>query len=299
MAKQSELIQGVKEIVQDTVFTSEMILDYLNQGLRYIAGGVFFQYPDRTQVISSPLPDLSTSGDLETSVSNPYISMPSDYGRNLFFLVSSTTEIEIEIYDSLEELLRIYPLLDDTNRVVAAAVRGTRLYYQGYPSTAEDLVAYYHRVPTNMTTYTASTISFAESGSRISDSASDASTGFGLLSVGQTVDFTGTTSNNTDFVISAIATDYSYITVTTAPTDEAAGDSMTVKSRPLGIPIHLAESLLENYCAWKIFERKTKNDIPMEAEAKRYHGLFLGSMLSLEAAIESVPGTNQFSLSGY
>jgi len=290
MAKQVTSIKGVKEIVQDTTFTSTRILEYLNQGVRQIAGGLLVVYPDQTQVISSPLPELSTNSSLETSVANPYISMPSDYGRNLFFLSSETNDIEIELYESFTELLRIYPNLDDTNRVVAAAVRGARLYYQGYPTSAETLVAHYHRKPTDMETYTASTISFAESGSRISDSAK----GFSIFSVGQTLDFTGTTNNNTSFVISAIATDYSYITVTTAPTDEAAGSSFTVKSRPLGIPVHLQESVLENYCAWKIFERKTKNDQPMELEAKRYHGLFLGAMLDLEAAIETVQGSVRF-----
>lgn len=294
MAKQSDLIEGVKEIIQDTVFTSARILDYLNQGVRQIAGGVLLQYPGGTQVFSSPLPDLATSSDLETSVANPYIGMPSDYGRNLFFLVSTTNSIEIEIYDSLVDFLRVYPELDNTDRVVAAAVRGLRLYYQGYPSVAEDLVAHYHRVPTDMTTYTAATISFAESGSRISDSASNSTTGFGLLSVGQTIDFTGTTNNNTSFVISTIATDYSYITTSSVPTDEAAGVSFTVKSRPLGIPVHLHESLLENYCAWKIFERKTKNDQPMDIEAKRYHGLFIGAMVNMEASIDDLPGSTQF-----
>jgi hypothetical protein len=247
-------------------------------------------YPDRTQVFSSPLPELSTNGELETSVSNPYISMPSNYGRNLFFLVSSTTEREIEIYNSYAELLRIYPNVDNTDSVKFAAVRGTKLYYQGYPSTAETLIAYYYRKPTDMSVYTAATISFAESGSRIADTAD----GFSGFSAGQIIDVTGTSDNNTDFTISAVADDYSYITTVETPTDEAAGDSITIKSRPHGIPEHLQESLLENYCAWKIFERKTKNDVPMDVDAKRYHGLFLGAMISLEAAIETVPGSIQF-----
>lgn len=289
MAKQTDLITGVKEIIQDTTFTSTRILDYLNQGQRYIAGGVFLTYPDRTQLGSSPLPDLVTKSDLETSVSNPYINLPSDFGRNLFFLYSSTNDLMIDIYGSYAELLRFYPGLDNTNRVMAAAVRGGRLYYQGYPSTAETLQAHYYRVPTDMTTYTASTISFAATGSRISDSASSSSVGFGLMSVGQTIDFTETTNNNTAFTITAIATDYSYITVTPTPTDESAGSSFTVKSRPLGIPVYLQELLLENYVAWQIFQRKTKNDVPMDVEAKRYHGLFLGAMLTLESTIESVP----------
>jgi len=287
MAKQTDLITGVKEIIQDAAFSSARLLDYLNQGQRHVAGGMFITFPDNTQVFSSPLSELATDYDLETSVANPYIDLPSDFGRDLYYIVSSTTELEVQILNSFTELLRMYSNLDSTNRVLVAAVRGTKLYYQGYPSTAETLTAYYYRKPTNMTSYAASTISFAETGSRISDSASSASVGFGLMSVGQTIDFTGTTSNNTDFTITAIATDYSYITVTPAPTDESAGSEFTAKTRPHGIPEHLQESLLENYVAWKVFERK----VNMEAQEQRYRGLFMSAMLNLENSIENVPGS--------
>ncbi len=290
MASQANLIKGVKEIIQDTTFGSDRILDYLNQGQRQIAGGIFMRYPDRTQVISSPLPDLSVNSELTTSTSLAYISMPSDYGRNLFFLVSSTNELEIELYDSYTELLRIYPNLDDTNRVVAAAVRGKLLFYQGYPGTAETLVAYYHRNPYDMATLTGgSDITFTASTLRIADAGNE----LGRFYAGQTIDITGTTKNNTSFIIASVETDGSYLTTTVAPTDEA-NQSATIKGRPDGIPIHLHEALLENFCAWQIFQRKTKNDIPMDAEAKRYHGLFMGTLIDMESSIESVPGSNEF-----
>ena len=288
MAKQTDLITGVKEIIADTAFTSARILDYLNQGLRVVAGGVFITYPDRTQVISSPLPDLITSSDLETSVSNPYINMPSDYGRNLFFLSSETNDIEIELYESFTELLRIYPNLDDTGRVVAAAVRGGRLYYQGYPTAAETLAVHYHRKPYDMATLTgAADISFA------TNTITDAGNGLGGFYAGQTLDVTGTSNNNDTLTVSSVDATGATLIVSEDLTTEA-NTSATIKSRPDGIPEHLHESVLESYCAWKIFERKTKNDQPMELEAKRYHGLFLGGMLNMEAAIETVQGSVRF-----
>jgi len=286
MTTQANLIIGVKEIIQDSIFTSERILDYLNQAQRQIAGGMLIMYPDKTQVISSPLPDLSTNSELTTSTTLPYISMPSDYGRNLFFLVSSTNELEIILCDSYAELLRMYPNLDNTSRVVAAAVSGKLLYSQGYPSTAETLVAYYHRLPYDMATITGTTdISFTTTTNVITD----VGKGLGIFHVGQTIDVTGTTNNNDALTITAVATSGATVTVSETLTTEA-NQSATIKSRPDGLPIHLHESLFENWCAWKIFERKTKNDVPMEAEAKRYHGLFLGSMLNLESEIEEVQG---------
>lgn len=295
MTTQAKLIEGVKEIIQDTAFTSTRILDYLNMGVRQIAGGTFIQYPDRTQVVSSPLPELLTDSDLTTSTSNPYISMPSDFGRNLVALVSATNALRIEVLGSLAELLNYYPELDNTSRVVNAAIRGSRLYYQGMPSTAETLTAFYYRDPYDMATLTGSSdITFTASTLRIAD----AGNGLGVFYAGQKIDITGTTNNNTSFTIASVESDGSYLTTTVAPTDEA-NQSATIKSRPDGIPTHLHESLLENYCAWKIFERKTKNEVPMEAEAKRYHGLFMGAMLNLEAVLESVPEPIQFTAERY
>ena len=282
MAKQTDLIDGVKEIVQSTEFTSARILQYLNQAQRNIAGGMLISYPDRTQVTSSPLPLLQTDSDLTTSITLPYIDTPSDYGRNLYTLVSSTTGLEIEVMGGLAELLNYYQELDKTFRVTSAAIRGKRLYYQGMPGTAETLTAFYHRNPYDMNTITGATdISFA------TNTITDVGNGFGIFHAGQTIDVTGTTNNNDELTISSVAADGSTMVVAEDLTTEA-NQSATIKSRPDGIPVHLHESLLETYCAWKIFERKMKGDIPMEAEAKRYHGLFLGSMLNMESVLETV-----------
>jgi len=290
MTTQASLITGVKEIIQDARFSSDRILDYLNQGTRQIAGGMLLQYPDRTQLISSPLPLLLTNTSLTTSTSNPYISMPSDYGRGMVALVSSTNELRIEVVGSLTELLSYYESLDNTSRVTMAAIRGNRLYYQGMPSTAEMLVFYYYREPYDMATLTGSSdITFTASTLRIAD----AGNGLGVFKTGQTIDITGTTLNNTSFVVDSVESDGSYLTTTVAPTDES-NQSATIKSRPDAIPAHLHESLLENYAAWKIFERKTKNDQPMDVDAKRYQNLFMVAMLNMEMAIEETPEPIQF-----
>ena len=131
-------------------------------------------------------------------------------------------------------------------------------------------------------TFTASTLRIADAGN-----------GLGVFYAGQTIDITGTTNNNTSFVIASVESDGSYLTTTVAPTDES-NQSATIKSRPDAIPVHLHEALLENYAAYKIFERKVKNDIPMENESKRYRGLFLGAMTNLEATIENLPEPIRF-----
>ena len=298
MAKQSALIDGVKEIIQDSAFTSARILDYLNQGIRQIAGGVMIRYPDGTQVFSSPLPLLSTVSSLTTSTSLAYIDLPSDFGRNLYVLVSSTNEVQITIEPSFAHFMMMYPNLDSTNQVVCACIRGRLLFYQGYPSTAETLVPYYYRTPYDMATLTGATdISFTATTNVITDAGTD----LDRFHVGQTIDVTGTTKNNTSLTVTAVATTGATLTVSEDLTTEA-NTSATIKSRPDGIPVHLHESLLENFAAWKIFERKIskagEGDMNTKEEAARYHGLFLGSMINLESSIEDLPESAQIQSTG-
>ena len=294
MAKQSELIVNIKDIIQDTAFDSATLLSLMNEAQRKIAGGVLILYPDRTQVLSSPLAALSTSGSLTTSTTYPYISMPSNYGRNLFFLVSETNDLRIEVYSAYGELLAYYPVLENTGRVIAASVVGSLLYYQGMPSTAETLTAYYYRKPHDMATLTGATdISFTATTLRIADAGNEMS----KFKAGQTIDVTGTTLNNTSFVIASVETDGSYLTTTVAPVLEA-NSSATIKSRPDGIPEHLHEDLLVNYAVMKVFERKTIAEKMNMQNVEQYKGYFNAAMINLEAALEEVGEPVQLLLGG-
>jgi len=295
MAKQSEIITDVKDLVQDTAFSTVDILKYLNEGQSKIAAGIMIRYPDGTQVKSSPLPLLATSSSLTTSTSLPYISMPSTFGRDLYFLTSETNSIQIKIMDSLEELLEYYPDLSSTSAVAFAAVRGSRLYYQGYPSTAESLTGYYFRKPYDMEKYTAGTISFAATTNIISDAAN----GFTVFYEGQTIDLIGSTDNDGAYTITDVETDGSAMTVSESLTTEIAGDTVTIQNRPEGIPEHLHEDLLVNYAAAKIFKRIAIRDKTDLENHERCMAFFNAAMLDLEASIEWVPqsiiiSTNRF-----
>jgi hypothetical protein len=295
MSTQLSLVDDVKGIIQDTAFSYEDILAYLNEGQKKIAGGILIQYPDRTQVRSSPLPDLSTTDALTSSTSNVYISMPSDYDRDLYFLTSETTELRIIVLSSMGELLDYYPALDNTGQVRFAAIRGTRLYYQGMPSSAESLTAYYFRTPYDMENYAAATISFTASTSTITDSAS----GFSTFYAGQTIDITGTSNNNGTYTIAAVASGGASFTVDESLTNESAGSKFTIRSRPDGIPVHLHEDLLVNFAAKKVFERKSISDPQKMGDAQRATAFFNQAMLNLEASIERVAEPIQFTSEAY
>lgn len=150
MATQDELVSLVQGVIQDDSYSEATILKYLNRAQSHIAGGVMIVYPDGTQAISKPLPDLATSSDITTSTSDPYVDMPDDYSRELYFVSCPDDNKRITIYQSVPEFLSYYPGLSSTSDVIAVCVRGTRFYYQGMPDTAQTLTLYYHKTATDM-----------------------------------------------------------------------------------------------------------------------------------------------------
>lgn len=288
--KQETLIENVKSLVQDATFSSENILSFLNEGQQKIAGGILVVYPDGTQVLSSPIPDLAASGTVSTSTP-AYVDMPSDYSRNLYFCSSSDHGLRVKVLSSLAELMDYYPALDRAGPVRFVAVSASSLYYQGIPSSSETLNLYYYREPYDMSKYTAGTISF--SGSVIADS----SGGLSVFYSGQTIDITGSSENNGDYVITEVASDGSTITVSGTFTTEGAGSSVVIQSRPDGIPTYFQENLLVNYAAMKIFERKAIQDGEMLDDRDRCRNFFNQAMLNLEASIEQEPESVEFKVS--
>ena len=261
MASASELIARIQRIVQDRSFEPEDILDYINRGIQEIAQGMMVYYPDGTQVLSEPLPDLVTSYELTSSTSYPYVSLPTDFGRDLLQVTNdSQNNTTVEIFDSFDEFLSYYPGMSLTSQVFACCPQAGNLYYQGMPSTADTLTVWYHSIPATITadrTYRASTISFASDTKRIADSGN----GLGSFQADDEIAVTiyGNTAhrNQKHVTVASVAGDGSYIVVNEPLVTQAAGNEVCLfcaNDEPEGIPSHLQDPLLVNYAAWKILE---------------------------------------------
>jgi len=150
MTTKADLVDFVSDVIQDESYVDATILAYINRGIRQIAGGMLISYPDRTQLLSSPLPNLLTSDDLTTDTTLPYVAMPSDFGRALVSVTSAATNSFVDIMSSFAEFLQFYPTLDSEANVNAVAVRGARLYYQGIPAVADTLTVHYYSTPTEL-----------------------------------------------------------------------------------------------------------------------------------------------------
>lgn len=145
MATFAELKTYVEKIIQDSSLNS-MIGTYINQGIIEIAGGMQSALGDW---ITPPLPELLTIDTVTTSIISAYVSMPDDFQRTLQF-VASSTGAEIDIEDSFIEFSKTYPLLNQSGSITSVIEIGNNFYYQGIPTTAEDVTIHYYKYPTEM-----------------------------------------------------------------------------------------------------------------------------------------------------
>jgi hypothetical protein len=267
---QANLITDLTRIIQDASYDDTEQLIFLNQAMQEVAGHPLVL-----------LDDLETGSDVTTSTTYPYVALPSDYQKNLFYIYNSTKYWEVAIRASLGDMLRRYSKLDQSGTITSVTIRGSYLHYQRIPSSAETLELHYYRKPYDMATLTgASDITFTASTLRIADAGSD----LGSFYAGQTIDVTGTTNNNTSFVIASVESDGSYLTTTVAPTDES-NQSAIIKSRPDGIPEHLIKPLLENHAAMSIFSEIEQGQEGNKTNTAYYAGMYEKSLGTLIAFI--------------
>jgi hypothetical protein len=277
-ALQLKLVQQVKDIIQDTTYSYDNILDWLNEAQRLVAGGVLMVYPDRTQVFTSPLELLETSDTVTAIPSAAYVVLPSDYGRELFYIYNETTESFVNIVESFGGLLNNSPVLEQSRNVTDAVIEGNRLYYQGIPDDSQTLRLYYYRDPKPMATYISTGVSF--SGTTISDS----NNGFGVFCAGQTVDIYGPYLNYGNHTVVSVESDGASMVVLDALSNEDTGFSVTIRSRPDGIPEHLAYAVLVNRALTKYLSRSHDK----ASLVPEYNDKFYRAMIDLETDRENV-----------
>ncbi len=122
---------------QDAAFGPKVV-EYLNDCMREVSGRV-------------QLPSLLSSSHVHTSTTLAYVSMPTDFQRNLYKCFSNTNSRWIKVYDSLADLHSRFSTLDQGGAVSGVVEQGGTLYYQRLPGTAEQLDLYYLKIPTVIT----------------------------------------------------------------------------------------------------------------------------------------------------
>lgn len=141
-----ELITRTSKLVDDPNLLASLG-DFINQGVYEIAGGMQSSLLD---VITPPLPDLFSIDTVTTDIDLSYVSMPETYHRNLQLVVSATGSA-IAISNSFIEFTETYPALNRTGNISEVIGFGGKLYYQGIPTSAQELTLHFYRKPNKMT----------------------------------------------------------------------------------------------------------------------------------------------------
>lgn len=138
-------------ILQDSSYYSG-ITDRINDAIESIAAGV--RLPDgRT---TPPLPDLYDMATVTTSITLPYVSLPSDYQRNVFMVADNAGE---KIYPPKGGGYYAFALflkqarrqdLAQAGTIDRVCVKGSKLYYHDIPSAAKTLTVHFYREPVAM-----------------------------------------------------------------------------------------------------------------------------------------------------
>lgn len=150
MATLSSLILAIQGVIQDESYTD--LADRINEAVNNIAAGVRMPNMD----ISPPLPDLFVTGAVPTVSESPFLNLPSDYQRNLFYVVDSLgnriSPCDGGNYYSFTLFLNHCTKQDlsEPGPVRIVCVKGSRLYYQGIPASPENITVMYYRKPVDM-----------------------------------------------------------------------------------------------------------------------------------------------------
>jgi hypothetical protein len=128
------LLERTSLVIQDGSFTHAIVLPFINEGLRVVAGEVPLQALEKEDIITTVADEGETS-------------LPSDYQNHLRYAYSNTGRRRLRIYSNLVRLREMTPT--NTGGFIArCAVSGTRtLHYTPVPSTEEELSIIYHSMP--------------------------------------------------------------------------------------------------------------------------------------------------------
>lgn len=153
MATLSSLLSSIKAIVRNDAITDTEIKTRINDAVYAIAAGVAL--PDGR--FSACLPDLYNYDTITTDLLDAYTELPCDYQRNVFNVIDSVGRTIDPArggdYYSFDLFLNSIPEpnLTEVGTVRFVVVKGSKLYYQGIPSTSETLSIHYYREPFEMT----------------------------------------------------------------------------------------------------------------------------------------------------
>jgi hypothetical protein len=153
MVTLSSLVSSIEGVIQDPAYTGEVLIDMINDVISEISAGI--RMPNGE--ISPPLPDLQAYDTVTTSVTLPYVSLPSDYQRKVTHIVDDTkSRISSPNGGSYYAFSKFISQCSDMDlseqgEIYVVAIKGNRIYYQGIPTAAKVIGIHYYRKASTLT----------------------------------------------------------------------------------------------------------------------------------------------------
>lgn len=132
----AQISTEVLAILQDGSYTATDVLALCNRCIGEVSGLLL-------------LPDLQTVASVSTDTDN-HITI-SGYQRNLRYAFNATHNTAIKIFGSVSQMMDQFSIPDQSGRVICCAMKGSDLYYQRIPESAESLTIHYWAAPTALT----------------------------------------------------------------------------------------------------------------------------------------------------
>jgi len=142
MATQEQLQDEVVRKIQDPSYDADEIREFFNLCLKDVES-----YRDPKTGFELFLPALDTTASLETSITDPYVSFPTNYLKNLHTIETEDQGNDIVICPNLQALKALFTAEEWTTagQLDAVAPVGTSLYYGRTPSVAITLTIHYYK----------------------------------------------------------------------------------------------------------------------------------------------------------
>lgn len=136
------IISLVSDVVQDSSYSDDDILGYINKGILEISGRI-------------DIPELRTSDTVTAGTTDNYVSLPSNYQKKCSAVIHVADERRIdkpnELYNYHRFIVR-NPVPSGTGGSVSdVAIRGNTLFFDPVPSSEETLRLEYMRKPATLT----------------------------------------------------------------------------------------------------------------------------------------------------
>lgn len=132
-----EMKAALADLVKDSSDSlTNSFPDLINDAVRQIAEEVRF-------------PELRQVSAVTTSITTYYVNMPATFSSRLIY--AGNSDGEYKVLDTLDELIRWYPSLDDSGDIEYVVCEGGILYYQPIPTVAETVTCIGYHLPDLLT----------------------------------------------------------------------------------------------------------------------------------------------------